>query len=1383
MIAPLLKSALEPVVERHRRMRFLNGLTIWWLAIALLAFVVAEHVIDSVDPSWGGWMRVLILAGLIGAWIVRAAVRAWEPDYREIARRIEKSHPELHALLVTAVEQQPDRRTGALNYLQQHVIADAIRATRQQQWLDAIPVRRWLGATALQAVALVALGFALVALSHPVERHRVVHTVAKSTEKGVDVTPGDVSLERGSGLVVLANFKGEVPGEATLVIEPRNEAAQRIPLVKSLNDPVYGGGLPEVRDDLKYRIEYAGEATRDFTVKVFEHPRLERADATLRYPEYTKQAEKTVPDTKRVGAVVGTKLDVTFQLNKPVKSAVLVTKDGKELPLAVDPSKAAATLKDFEIKNTQAYELRLTDADGRANKLPAHFTVDALANRVPELKFAMPKGDRKVSPIEEVTFKGEAWDDFGLARYGMTINVAGRGEQDIELGRDTHADERREFSHVLKLEDVGVKPDELVSWYLWAEDTGPDGKMRRTASNMYFGEVRPFEEIYRAGDPNEAEQREQREQQQQNGGGGAGEQARKLGETQKQIVSATWNLKRNEDASAEEKKPGDKYRKDEPVVRDSQGDALKQAQSMAENLQDPKSIALVQNVTTAMQAAQDHLAKAGDSLAPLPDALASEQTAYDALLKLSAHEYEVTRRQRNRQQGQGQGQQANQRQLDELEMKDEKQRYETAKEAAPMQNQEKQQQQREQLAIVNRLKELAQRQQDINERLKELQTALQEAKTPQQKEELSQQLKRLREEEQQLLSDLDEGKQKMEQASQQSQLADERKRLEETRNEAQQAAEAMERNAPSQALANGARTARQLQEIRDDVRKKTTGQFNDEMREMRSNARELAENQQKIGEKLQGQTPQNGPPSLAGGDENRDGITKDLEKQQEQLSAITDQMKRVSEEAEAVEPLLSKELYDTLRKTTQAGTDQKLKSTKLYAERGINSQAQKIEKDARNDVEELKTGVERAAESVLGNEAESLKQARDELDALSQQIDREVSQARPDLAENRQPQATRNGANRNGNQEQQGQRQANANQQAANNGQANGAQPGQNGNGERTAENQRNGQGRNRGQRAGEQPQNGQAENQNESGQRTAQNGNRQGGQGREQTEQQPQDGAQPGEQNAQNDQNGQQEGNRGQGNRTAQNNQQGRGQRQGQQGQDGQQGQAGQRGQRGQRGQGEQGGQPGQEGEQAQAQDQQDPQGDQQDQQQTAQSGQGRAGNGRNRQGGNQQGGDRQGQQQPQGGGEGGGQNAQTAQTAAGGRANDLFRRNAGAAGGGGGGGGGALTGEGFVDWSDRLRNVEEMIDSPELRNEAARIREVAKGVRVEFKKHSTQPDWDLVKSKISKPLVELRNRLSEQLAARDSKESLVPIDRDPVPPKYAERVRSYYEELGRSK
>jgi hypothetical protein len=101
-------------------------------------------------------------------------------------------------------------------------------------------------------------------------------------------------------------------------------------------------------------------------------------------------------------------------------------------------------------------------------------------------------------------------------------------------------------------------------------------------------------------------------------------------------------------------------------------------------------------------------------------------------------------------------------------------------------------------------------------------------------------------------------------------------------------------------------------------------------------------------------------------------------------------------------------------------------------------------------------------------------------------------------------------------------------------------------------------------------------------------------------------------------------------------------------------------------------------------------------------------------------------------------------------------------------------------VPWSDRLRDVEEMLDDPELRAEAARIRDRARGIRQDLKRHSAPPNWDLVRTKVFGPLVELRDRVAEELLKRTTKDATVPIDRDPVPPKYAEQVRKYYQQLG---
>jgi hypothetical protein len=54
------------------------------------------------------------------------------------------------------------------------------------------------------------------------------------------------------------------------------------------------------------------------------------------------------------------------------------------------------------------------------------------------------------------------------------------------------------------------------------------------------------------------------------------------------------------------------------------------------------------------------------------------------------------------------------------------------------------------------------------------------------------------------------------------------------------------------------------------------------------------------------------------------------------------------------------------------------------------------------------------------------------------------------------------------------------------------------------------------------------------------------------------------------------------------------------------------------------------------------------------------------------------------------------------------------------------------------------------------------------------------LVQQQVAGPLVELRDRVAEELLRRTSKKAIVPLDRDPVPPQYSEKTRRYYERLG---
>ena len=542
MIEPFVRSQLKPMANRHCRLRFCRELALCWAVAAVVALgLIAVRALAR--PM----VALVLLGAVAGAAVVWVRSRRRQPDFRALARRIELEQPDLHALLLTAVEQQPDPKTGKLNYLQERVVNEAVLRSLIDPWRDT--GSRWkLFSWQVAQLAILALLASLLVSGwrSPARGPSLFAGVAAG--RGVTVVPGDASLERGSSLVVFAQFSMRLPPEVTLVVSSAAAGSRRIPLVKNLADPVFGGSIPEVTSNLVYHVEYAGERTRDFKITVFEHPRLERADARVTYPEYTRLADRKIEDARWVSAVEGSHLDLTLKLNKPVASARLVARDKTVVPLAPAADEAFVTLTNFPFETSRTYELQLVDSDGRTNKIPSQFVIDVLKDRPPELKIASPRGDQRPSALEEIAFQGEVWGEFGIRQYGLTYQVAGQEASDIVLGGPTVAKEKRPFNYLLPLEHLGVEPDQLISWFVWAEDSAPNGGVRRTSSDMFFAEVRPFDEIYREGMSGEGEQPDGAQQ-----GSRGGNQSLRLAELQKQIINATWKVQREE--SAVGKKP------------------------------------------------------------------------------------------------------------------------------------------------------------------------------------------------------------------------------------------------------------------------------------------------------------------------------------------------------------------------------------------------------------------------------------------------------------------------------------------------------------------------------------------------------------------------------------------------------------------------------------------------------------------------------------------------------------------------------------------------------------------------------------------------------------------------------------------------------------
>lgn len=540
---PRLQKEIASLERTLRRARFLRDLMAGWLAAAAVALIFL------LVQNFSGWIsHIQWLVPLLMA--VAAAVVAWrrhavrQPGPRAVVSAIEHEHPELRHLLSAAAEQEPDLESGEFRYLQLRVVEEALQQPGPEAWRLGFDAR--LAAARKKNVA--AAGAFLIVLFAVAYGSWRAHPIFTSRQlAGVTVTPGDTEVERGTSLVISARFDQTPPAEATLVLLTASGKTQHIPLERHLADPVFGASLSEVTEGGMYHVEYPGGKTRDYKISVFAYPALVRADAHLRFPDYTGLTNRTIADTLRVTAVEGTRLSYELQLNKPVVRARLMGQ-GQTLELQL-ASNSIALLNDFPLTNSARYSLSLEDAQGRTNKFPADFVFVAVTNQRPELKLVFPNGDQEVSRLEEMQLQGEAVDDFGLVKYGVGYTVAGQDSHLIELGQAAPGGQKRSFSYLLPLESLDVDVDQVIAYFIWADDVGPNGKVRRTFSDIFFAQVRPFDTIFRA-DQSGSDHSSQGGQ-----SGPSGNRGVDLAELQKEIIIATWKLQQEQSPGASLRMP------------------------------------------------------------------------------------------------------------------------------------------------------------------------------------------------------------------------------------------------------------------------------------------------------------------------------------------------------------------------------------------------------------------------------------------------------------------------------------------------------------------------------------------------------------------------------------------------------------------------------------------------------------------------------------------------------------------------------------------------------------------------------------------------------------------------------------------------------------
>ena len=266
------------------------SLALVWLLAVIVGWGLLQIALQNGLPKsmmWT-WLSVTALASLATMLAVKLRYR----DLTRIASRVESQFPALNQRLITAASLRPNTSNGKFGYLQRSVISEAIRHDFSSGWHALVPSSRMALSWCSNLLALGCLGAMAIALMNApsgTSSSAALDSEAVAKNELPIILPGDASVERGSSVIVTAKFERKIPDEIWL-LHTSGAGEVRLPMKRSLNDPIFAAYLYDLKDPLTYRIVHDGKKSDSYQITVFEFPAMVRADAKLeRSPSSSKQ--------------------------------------------------------------------------------------------------------------------------------------------------------------------------------------------------------------------------------------------------------------------------------------------------------------------------------------------------------------------------------------------------------------------------------------------------------------------------------------------------------------------------------------------------------------------------------------------------------------------------------------------------------------------------------------------------------------------------------------------------------------------------------------------------------------------------------------------------------------------------------------------------------------------------------------------------------------------------------------------------------------------------------------------------------------------------------------------------------------------------------------
>ena len=486
MIKPAkLKSRLRRVHRREQGLNLTMGVLLLcnWIAILFLVVFAIDWLIRL--PMF---VRMIILVPLL----VFPVVKAWRSGWRffnfcfsspRTALKVEDHYQNFESLLVSGMELSAP---GAVSGTSEGMAAFTVeRANEAADQVDAEKVISFkgIGVPGLLGGLLLVFLCVFAALNFPLFKTAATRLFAPwvaidyPTRTQIEVVDGEWIVKEGEGVSLVANILGEIPDNAKIILRTGKGKPRERTLAIS-------GGVCEYEAQTVFRsFDFsisAGDARSPWqTVRVVSAPRIERAEVTLEFPEYTQRPTETV-DALTLTVPEGTTIKWKLSLDRPVDEAEFRPAEGEAQALDISADGRSITMQQLAA-GSRSYSFGWVDKEhGFTFSSPRHY-LQVAPDRAPSVDLTSPAENLFATLQRNLDFAFRCRDDHGIGEVAITYRLDKAGEVKVALPAPKLSDgseQRIDWNYREALPDLEV--GETVSFAIELADRypGADGPHR-----------------------------------------------------------------------------------------------------------------------------------------------------------------------------------------------------------------------------------------------------------------------------------------------------------------------------------------------------------------------------------------------------------------------------------------------------------------------------------------------------------------------------------------------------------------------------------------------------------------------------------------------------------------------------------------------------------------------------------------------------------------------------------------------------------------------------------------------------------------------------------------------------------------------------------------